>query len=249
MIRWRGLARLLSRLGLWPARFELPTLLLLGVLAGGLWAFIVLADEVVEGETHHFDREVLMMMRTTGDTADPVGPRWVEESARDFTALGSVSILTFITLVVVSFLTLQGKRHAALLVLVAVAGGLLVSSLLKSGFDRPRPELVSHGAMIFTASFPSGHSMLSAVTYLTLGALLARVQPNRRLKGFLMAVACLLTMLVGVSRVYLGVHWPTDVLAGWAAGAAWASLCWIIAMRLQARGAVESDNAASEPER
>lgn len=170
----------------------------------------------------------------------------MEQSARDFTALGGVSVLTLITLVAVAFLGLQGKRRAALFVLLAVIGGLVLSSLLKIGFDRPRPELVPHGTMVNTASFPSGHSMMSAVAYLTLGALLARVQPKRRLKVFLMSVACLLTLVVGVSRVYLGVHWPTDVLAGWAAGAAWASLCWMVAMRLQRRGAVESDSGNVE---
>ncbi len=170
-----------------------------------------------------------------------MGPGWLEEAGRDFTALGGVSVLVFLTAVVVAFLSMQGKGHAAVFVVVAVASGVLLSTLLKLGFDRARPDLVPHGSIVYSASFPSGHSMMSAVTYLTLGALLARVQPRRRLKVFLLSVAVLLTVLVGVSRVYLGVHWPTDVLAGWTAGAAWASLCWMAAMWLQRRGAVESD--------
>jgi undecaprenyl-diphosphatase len=148
-------------------------------------------------------------------------------------------VLSFITLAVAGFLVLQRKTHAALFVLVAVGGGLLLSSLLKMGFDRPRPDLVPHGSVVYTASFPSGHSMMAAVTYLTLGALLARVQPRRSLKLYLLGLAVLLAVAVGVSRVYLGVHWPTDVLAGWALGAAWALLCWTVALRLQRRGQVE----------
>jgi undecaprenyl-diphosphatase len=129
---------------------------------------------------------------------------------------------------------------------------MLLSTLLKMGFDRPRPDLVPHGALVYTASFPSGHATLSAVVYLTLGALLARVQPRLVLKLYLLGLAILLTVMVGVSRVYLGVHWPTDVLAGWAVGAAWALLCWATALWLQRRGRVEGpgpapDTAPPEP--
>jgi undecaprenyl-diphosphatase len=116
---------------------------------------------------------------------------------------------------------------------------MLLSTALKLGFARPRPDLVPHGVRVYTASFPSGHAMLSAVTYLTLGALLARVQPQRRVKAFLLGLAIALTVLIGMSRVYLGVHWPSDVLAGWCGGAAWASLCWFVALQLQRRGEVE----------
>ena len=124
-------------------------------------------------------------------------------------------------------------------VIAAVVGGTLLSTALKMGFERPRPDLVPHGTRIYTASFPSGHAMLSAVTYLTLGALLARVQKRRRVKALLLGLAILITLLVGMSRVYLGVHWPSDVLAGWCVGAAWAALCWFVALQLQRRGEVE----------
>jgi undecaprenyl-diphosphatase len=136
---------------------------------------------------------------------------------------------------------LARKRGAALLVLASVGGGALLSTLLKLSFERPRPDLVPHAVAVYTASFPSGHAMLSAVTYLTLGTLLARIQPRRRLRAYIVAVAVLLTLLVGTSRVYLGVHWPTDVLAGWCLGAAWAMLCWAVALWLQRRGRVEAD--------
>ena len=238
-IDWTPLARL--------ARRELALLLALVLAAGALWGFAELADEVLEGETHAFDEAVLLSLRSATDPSEPLGPGWLEESMRDLTALGSTGVLTFITLAAAGFLVLQRKAQAAALVLVAVGGGMLLSTLLKIGFDRPRPDLVPHGATVYTASFPSGHSMMAAVTYLTLGALLARVQPRRRLKLYLLGLAVVLTIAVGISRVYLGVHWPTDVLAGWTLGAAWALLCWAGALWLQRRGQVES--AGPDPDR
>lgn len=222
-------------------RHELGLLLSVVSVAGLLWAFIGIAEEVAEGGTHAFDRAVLLALRTAGDPADPVGPPWLENVARDVTALGGNAVLTLITVAVVGYLLMLRLRGAALLVLASVGGGTLAGTLLKLGFDRARPDLVPHGDVVYTASFPSGHAMLSAVVYLTLGALLARVQPRRRLKAYVLVLALMLTGLVGCSRVYLGVHWPTDVLAGWTVGAAWAAVCWMIAERLQRRGAVERD--------
>lgn len=213
-------------------------LLLVGVLASGAWGFAELAEEVIEGDTRQIDETLLLMLRVADDPADPLGPGWLEEMGRDFTALGGVGVLVFITAAAIFYLVMQGRGRAALFVLGAIASGMLLSSLMKLGFDRPRPDLVSHGAMVYTASFPSGHSMMSAVTYLTLGALLARVQPLRRLKVFVLSVAVILALLVGLSRIYLGVHWPTDVLAGWTAGACWASLCWLGLLWVQRRGTV-----------
>jgi undecaprenyl-diphosphatase len=124
-----------------------------------------------------------------------------------------------------------------------VLGGVLISQTMKWAYARPRPELVPHGAEVFTASFPSGHSMMSAVVYLTLGALLARTQAARDAKAYILAVGVVLTVLVGVSRVYLGVHWPTDVLAGWVLGGLWAMLCWLAMLWLQTGGQVEDERA------
>jgi undecaprenyl-diphosphatase len=236
--------------GRWAQR-EFAVLVVLALAAAAVWGFAELADEVLEGETHAFDQAILLALRSAADRSDPLGPGWLEELMRDVTALGSTGVLTFITLAVAAFLALDRKSHAALFVVAAISGGMLLSTLLKIGFDRPRPDLVPHGAMVYTASFPSGHSMLAAVVYLTLGALLARVQPRRVLKLYLLGLAILLTVAVGFSRVYLGVHWPTDVLAGWAVGAAWALFCWAIALWLQRRGQVESpgpDPEAATPE-
>lgn len=228
------------------AKQELALLAVTLLMAGSLWAFIWISGEVVEGDTHAIDEAILLSLRTPGDRSDPLGPGWVEELGRDATALGGVGVLTFITLASVVFLMLSGKRRAAIFLAVAIASGIALSVALKSGFDRPRPDLVPHGSIVYTASFPSGHSMMSALVYLTLGALLARMQPKRRLKVYVLLLALLVTVAVGVSRVYLGVHWPTDVLAGWAAGATWAMLCWIVVLWLQRNRQVES--SSDQPE-
>jgi len=220
-------------------RAELTLLVALVLVLGGLWSLAVLTDEVMEGETTSLDERILLAMRNPQDLADPIGPSWVEEVGRDFTALGGGSVLAFLTLSVVGYLLLQRRAAIAGLVIVAVVGGSLLGLLFKAEFNRPRPSLVPHAMYVYNSSFPSGHSMSSAATYLTLGALLARTQARRVLKLYFLSLALLLTLLVGVSRVYLGVHWPTDVLAGWTAGALWALLCWLVARWLQQRGQVE----------
>jgi undecaprenyl-diphosphatase len=229
-------------------RTELVPLLVLVLVAGGIWLFAELAGEVKEGETRRIDEEILLALRNPADRSDPLGPRWLEETERDFTALGGVGVLALLTAAVSVYLALDGKNRAALLVLIAVGGALLGSTLLKHEFQRPRPDLVPHGSYVYTTSFPSGHSMMSAATYLTLGALLARVQSKRRVKIFLLAFAALLTLIVGISRVYLGVHWPTDVLAGWTAGGIWALICWFLARWLQHRGHVETEDEPTPDE-
>lgn len=222
-------------------RVEVAVLATIGLGAAALLGFMLLIDEVVEGKTHAFDETVLLALRSPTDASDPLGPWWVEQIFKDITALGGTTVLTLITAAAIGYLLIDRKRAAALLVLVSIGGGVLLSSLAKNIVARPRPELVAHLVEVHTLSFPSGHAMMSAVTFLTLGALLARMQPRRRLKAYLLGVAVILTILVGVSRVYLGVHWPTDVLAGWCAGAAWAILCWTVALWLQRRGRVEKD--------
>lgn len=210
-------------------------------LAGGVWGFIEVADEVVEGESHALDSRLLLALRNPNDFSDPIGPLWVEELGRDFTALGGVGVLTLLTFAVAGYLWLAGKVRAMWLVFGAIISGLLFSTLLKQGFDRPRPELVPYESYVYTASFPSGHSMMSAITYLTLAALLTRVLPDRAAKVYFYFLAVIVTIFVGISRVYLGVHWPSDVVAGWAVGAAWALLFWLIARWLQDRGEVEQE--------
>ena len=216
----------LARRGGGVVRTERRLLLAILGVALALYGFAELAGEVVEGDSLRLDRAILLALRDPADPADPIGPRWFEEMARDMTALGSHLILGGATLAAAGYLLLSRQRGAALLLLAAIGGGMLLSQGLKLGFDRPRPDLVPHAVAVYTASFPSGHAMLSAVTWLTLGALLMRVQRRRRLKAYILSIAVLTTLLVGASRVYLGVHWPSDVLAGWCVGAGWALLCW-----------------------
>jgi undecaprenyl-diphosphatase len=242
--------RLLRRALAGAGEFEKTTLAALAIVVLATWGFVELADSVTSGETRALDRTILLAFRNAADSSDPIGPRWFEEVMRDITALGGTTVLTMITLGVAGYLALDGKRHAAVVVLVSIGTGLLLSHGLKLGFARPRPDLVPHGATVYTASFPSGHATMAAVVYLTLGVLLARTRAKRTIRVYILTTAMLLTALVGVSRVYLGVHWPTDVIAGWAAGTAWALLCWLVMLWLQERGKVEEpDDGEADADR
>lgn len=221
-------------------------LILLFALAFCLWGFVELAELVMSGGTTSVDETLLLMLRNDADLSDPIGPMWIEELMRDITALGGVGVLTFVSLLALGFLLLEHKRKLALLLLVAIGSGMLISFSLKYGFTRPRPDLVPHGSYVYTSSFPSGHSMLSAVVYLTLASLLAQVQDRKRVKAYLYTTAIILTVMVGISRVYLGVHWPTDVLAGWTAGTFWALMFLLVAKHMQKDGKIEHEGV--EPE-
>jgi undecaprenyl-diphosphatase len=229
----------LARLG----THEIGAIVAVFVAAALLLLFGSIAEEVVEGETHQLDRAVLMSFRTAANPSDLIGPEWFEEMVRDVTALGSYAFVTIIVSAATGYLLMIRKFGLALLLLAAEAGGMLFSTLLKQLFDRPRPDL-EHAAKVFTASFPSGHATLSAVTFLTLGALLTRVTDDRKSKLYFMGTAIILTIMVGLSRLYLGVHYPSDVLAGWCIGSSWAVLCWGGALWLQRRGDVEKPSRA-----
>lgn len=241
--QWEHMARSRSR-GFrpltWLGGHEMTVLLALACVVAGIWGFALLADEVREGGTRVFDERLLLAFRHAGDHT-PLGPPWLQEAARDITSLGGTAVLTLVTLIAAGFLALEGKKHMAVFLCGAVLGGLAAGTILKHVFARPRPDLVPYSAYVSGASFPSGHSMMSAVTYLTLGALLARSQERQRAKAYFLLVAMFLSFAVGVTRVYLGVHWPTDVLAGWTAGAVWALLCWLTARWLQSRRTLERD--------
>ncbi|MFL9828035.1 phosphatase PAP2 family protein [Rhodoplanes sp. SY1] len=226
---------------------ELAPLLTLFLVAAALFGFVEIAEEVVEGHNHAFDEAILTFLRNPADLGDPVGPAWLEKAIRDLTALGSVTVLTLLTVLVLGYLVIDGKRAAALFVLVSVAGGALLIDGIKLVIARPRPDLVAHMVDVSTYSFPSGHATASAVVFLTLGVLLARIGRRRRVKAYVIGTAIALTLAIGASRVYLGVHWPSDVLAGWCLGAAWAMLCWQIGLWLQRRGRIERpDEPAAE---
>lgn len=198
-----------------------------GLAAALLAAFGMVADEVIEGDTVVFDQTVTSFFRENGNLNDPWGPTWLEEAMRDVTALGSFTILGFVMIVTVLFLALSGKGRTAVFVTVSVIGGTIASTGLKMLFDRPRPD-VEAATRVFTASFPSGHATVSAVVYLTLGLLLSEAAAERRLKALFVVLGVFITASVGISRIYLGVHYPTDVLAGWSLGLAWALACWAV---------------------
>lgn len=222
-------------------------LIALVVLAASIWGFVAITDEVREGEQISLDRSILMLFRNPEDPADPIGPPWFESAVRDVTALGGVTITTMVTLATVGFLLLSRKRGAALFVLASIAGAATMSFVIKAAIERPRPELTLHSIDVYSSSFPSGHATGAAATYLTLAALLARFQRRRRVKVYLLTLAVILTIMIGLSRLYLGVHWPSDVLAGWTLGSSWALLCWMVARQLQRRGKIEASKDYPKP--
>ncbi|XSG81807.1 MAG: phosphatase PAP2 family protein [Methyloligella sp. ZOD6] len=242
--RWKELREALHRIYDKSPGIEAVPLLLVAIIAAGVWVFIEIADEVIEGESRAVDAWLMLSLRNPADAADPLGPAWLAETARDVTAFGSTFALIFISSMVFFWLLMTKRPHAAIVLAVALIGGTILNNGLKYLFDRPRPDLVAHGTEVFTLSFPSSHAMLSATVYLTLGVMVMRFSPELRLKIYALSVALLLAVLVGVSRVYLGVHWPTDVIAGWAVGAAWASACWLVVLWLQRRGEVEKASSA-----
>jgi undecaprenyl-diphosphatase len=207
------------------------------VIVGCVWVFIQIADSVVEGETHAMDIRILRALRSATDPAVLRGPRVMKETMRDLTALGGYPILTLTTLGVVGFLFMSGHGRDARFVLTAVVGGWILAYSLKFGFDRPRPDIVPHYSDVYSSSFPSGHSLMSAVVYLTIGSLLTNLVTSTRLKCYFLGVAGFLAFLVGMSRVAMGVHYPSDVVAGWCLGLGWAEICWLIHNRFKLRRA------------
>ena len=210
-----------------------------------LLAFITLAGEVMEGDTQAFDTKILRALRSPADPSKPIGPKWLEGSMIDLTALGGPTVLTLVVLAVAGFLLLQTRYRTALFVAVTWLSGELVNTAMKHAFNRPRPTIVPHLREAFSSSFPSGHAMESAIVYLTLGAILMRVAETRITKLYCFGIAILMTVLVGASRVYLGVHYPTDVIGGWTIGFAWASICWLVEERLESSAGIAREKARS----
>lgn len=192
------------------------------------YCFIELADEVTEGETQSLDVWILRSLRQADDPAVPIGPAWLREAGLDLTALGSPAVLLLMVIGVIGLMLLQRQYRIIVLTVLATSTGAVVAVLLKYLIGRNRPTVVPHLREVTTPSFPSGHAMLSAIVYLTLGILLMQVVQGRAAKLYCLMWAMFLMFLVGLSRIYLGVHYPTDVLAGWVAGIAWALACWVI---------------------
>ena len=208
------------------------------VLALLLFLFLRLAWEMAEGETLPIDKALMLALRTS-DPSVPIGPSWLSNIMLQLTALGGGPILWLVTLLATGYLLAARRARRAGFLFASVALGMGLNGILKDLFARPRPELVAHLVQVQTTSFPSGHAMNSAIVYLTLGGLLARTEKRHSVRIFLLAAAIALTMIVGFSRVYLGVHWPSDVAAGWCVGAAWALGCSLVAGALQRRQAID----------
>lgn len=232
--RPRRIARVIKISLAYLRRTEAVVLLSALGVVGGVLSFTTIANEMREGETQVLDQRVLLWFRQADAPGRVSGPQWVGEAARDLSAMGSVAVLILVVLLFAGFLILSRRRRAAGSVILAPFTGAFLCYVLKGIFDRGRPDLVPHLDVVSFASFPSGHSMLSAIVYLSLGGVLAQMVRPRRLKAYALAAAMLVAFLVGMSRIVLGVHYPTDVLAGWAAGLAWAFLWFLIVGRLVA---------------
>jgi len=240
-------ARAVSRLGLGHLERRELTWLAIGLGACALLLlFLFLAGEVIEGDTLAFDTKILRALRNPADPSKPIGPAWTESALIDLTSLGGSVVLGLFVAAVAGFLLLQGRHRTALAVMITSASGELVGAILKHAFNRPRPTIVPQLRQVFSTSFPSGHAMESAIVYLTLGAMLMRVADSRVTKAYCLAVAMLLTVIVGVSRVWLGVHYPTDVIGGWMIGLVWASICWLATERVEARAGIDAERAKSD---
>jgi undecaprenyl-diphosphatase len=219
----------------WPRleRKELRLLLIGLGLCAVLLLFIRLASEVMEGDTQAFDLQILRSLRSAVDPSRPVGPAWMETILIDITALGSPVVLGLIVLIITGYLLLEARYVTAIIVLTTAISSEILDEVLKLLFARPRPSVVPHLRTVVSASFPSGHAMESAIIYLTLGALLMRVVEGRITKTYCMATAIFLTFIVGVSRVFLGVHYPTDVIGGWMLGFLWAAVTFLVTRRFE----------------
>ena len=224
----------------WLTRQEAIVLLVAFGIILALLVFAKTTGEMLEGDLREFDEGVLRYLRDPHDPSKPIGPAWLVAVAIDATALGGTTVLMIVLVVVVGYLALEHRYAEVALIVVAVSVGGALSQILKSVFGRARPDVVPHLVTVASTSFPSGHSMLAMVTYLTLGALMARFATRRRIRTYCIGVSLVLALVIGVTRVYLGVHYPTDVLAGWSAGLAWALLWWLVARALQYRGQVKT---------
>jgi undecaprenyl-diphosphatase len=184
---------------------------------------------------HALDVRVLLAMRHPGDPAQLLGPRWLQDALRDFVGLGGTGVLAVFIAGGLGIQWLAGRRRDAGWFLGGVLGAFAIGSGLKHVVARPRPELVPHAAYTFTASFPSGNTLMATVVWLLLALALANAIGKCGVRVLAVAGALLIAVLVGVGRVYLGVHWPSDVIEAWGIGIGWVwLLCYARGRRLNA---------------
>ena len=208
------------------ARTEFAALGALLVVALGVMTFIEIADDMTEADGQAFDQAVLGWMQPV--PGQPRGPWWLHEAAGDITSLGGISVLALFAVAAVGFLLIERKRLSALLLTLGLAGGVALSEGLKALFERERQPAAYQAVETLNASFPSGHALLSTVFYLSVAVMMTRAFPQKRLKAYVLGVGMTLAGLVGLTLVYLGAHWASDVMAGWCVGAAWAMALWLV---------------------
>jgi undecaprenyl-diphosphatase len=184
----------------------------------GTWGFVELAQYVRAGGTQRFDDAVLTWL---GAHRIP----WIERSLLEITALGTGLVVLMVVAVAALFLALTEHRYSAFLLLFATAGGIALNGVLKLVFHRPRPQIIAWGMHVTTSSFPSGHAMSAMIVYATIAFLAARLEKRRWERWLTLIVASGIIMLIALSRLYLGVHYPSDVVAGLIIGLAWAGFC------------------------
>ncbi|TPG16793.1 phosphatase PAP2 family protein [Sphingomonas koreensis] len=201
-----------------------------GAVALAVLLLVVLGATIARGHQFEFDRAILLAMRRNGA---PIGPAWVAKAMIDITALGGVTVLVLLVTVVTGLLATLRLWVTAGLVLAATISGSLAVDLVKQTVGRVRPQVIDHLVQISSASFPSGHSANSAIVYLTMATLLTQIIERAATRWYVVIVAVLLVTAIGCSRVYLGVHWPSDVLAGWSFGTLWALAWWAIGARVR----------------
>jgi len=199
-----------------------------------LWVFAEVTDEVIEGETRYFDERVVEFMRNPEDPETAWGPSWLQKTGSNISALGGIPVLSLVTLMITG-LSLLRRRYAEVYLLIAgIVGAFVLNILLKYIFARERPPFTDTDDLL-SPGFPSGHAMVATTAYLLWGLLLARTQKERRPQVYIIASGLVTAFLVGLSRVYLGVHYPTDVLAGWTAGLVWALTVWTLYLIVRTR--------------
>lgn len=207
----------------------------LAALAGAVLIVTLLGGTIARGTQFDFDHAIMLALRTAGDPSTPIGPSWLQGSMIDITALGGGTVLTLVVALTVGFLLACRHVLTAVLVLGGTISGSLAISLGKQLIGRDRPGLVDHLVEVASASFPSGHAGNSAIVYLTIALAVMQIVPRRMARWFLFGATIALVLMIGASRVYLGVHWPSDVLAGWSAGALWALSWWALGAWLRLR--------------
>lgn len=215
------------------ARAEFAALGALMIAALGVMTFVEIADDTTEADGQAFDQMVLHWMQPA--PGQPRGPWWLHEAAGDVTSLGGIAVLGLFALSAIGFLLILKKRLSAALLVTGLAGGVALSEGLKAVFERERPPAAYQAVETLNASFPSGHALLSTVFYLSVAVMMTRAFPRRRLKAYVLGVGMVFALMIGLTRIYLGAHWATDVFAGWSVGAAWAMCLWLVSYAVERR--------------